>query len=282
MSHDLLKPILGSIKADFFLGLRIAYHSRLSSILFWILFALTISVLLVIQFSARQPATVALDVGISVIRLTLPLLSVLLIQELIGKEFERKLYLNSFTYPRNRSYWLIGRVLAIFLIGIALLVAMGILLALLTLYAGSTYPQATPVSLRIPYLITLALNIADLLVVLAIGTLLAVTATTQSFILLGTIGFVLIARSYTPIIELLRNKPYVVSNFIDPRLYQDSLGLLSFILPDLGRLDVRMIALYDKLIFLPQDWFLLLGATLFYASALLGLSVWIINKREFN
>lgn len=273
---------MNSIKADFFIGLKIAAHSRLTSVVLWLLVALIVCVLLAMQFSARQPATIALDLGISIIRLSLPLLSVLLIQELIGKEFERKLYLNSFTYPRPRGYWLIGRILAILLINIGLLLTMGILLALLTLYASSTYTQATPISLGIPYFLTLLFNIADSLVVLAIGSLLAVTATTQSFILIGTIGFLLIARSYTPIIELLRNNPYVVSNFSDPRIYQDSLGLLSFALPDLGRLDVRMIALYDKLVFLPQDWPLLLGATIFYACALLALSVWVINKREFN
>jgi ABC-type transport system involved in multi-copper enzyme maturation permease subunit len=234
------------------------------------------------QFSARQPATVALDVGISVIRITLPLLCILLAQELFGREFERKLFLTSFTYPRSRAYWLLGRFAAIVTIGVALLIVFSAILALLTQFAGRDYAQATPVSLGLPYFITLTLIAIDLMVVAAIATLLSVSATTPSFILIGTVGFTLIARSYTPIMELLRTNPYVVSQFADPKIYQDSLGLLAFVLPDLGRLDVRMIALYDKMAFMPPDWPLLLMATLAFTSATLGVSVWVLNKREFH
>lgn len=270
------------IKADFYQGATIAFHSRLSSIALWLVAVLLVTVFLAAQFSGRQPATVSLDVGLSVIRLALPLLAILLVQELFSREFERKLFLNSFTYPRPRSYWLLGRVAAILLVCIALLVTMGFILALLVHFVAGSYEQATPVSLGLPYLITLAFLVADLLVVIAIAALLAVSATTPGFVLIGTIGFILIARSYTPIIELLRNNPFVVSNFADPHLYQDSLGLLAFVLPDLGRMDVRMISLYDKIAFMPTDWPLLLAATLAYTAALLGLAIWVLNKREYS
>lgn len=271
-----------SFKADFFQASSIAFHSRLYAIALWFIAALIISVILAAQFSARQLATVALDVGFSIIRLTLPLLAILLVQELFSREFERKLYLTSFTYPRARISWLTGRVAAVFLIGVGLLVLMGLILAGLSHYIAGTYEQTTPISLGLPYFITLLYIVADLVVVIAIASLLAVSAKTPSFVLIGTIGFTLIARSYTPIIELLRSNPHSVSAVVDPRLYQDSLGLLAFVLPDLGRLDVRMIALYDKMNFLPQDWPLLLGSTLAYSGALLGLAVWVLNKREFN
>ena len=35
------------------------------------------------QFSGRQPVTLALDVGLSLIRVTLPILGILLLQELL-------------------------------------------------------------------------------------------------------------------------------------------------------------------------------------------------------
>jgi ABC-type transport system involved in multi-copper enzyme maturation permease subunit len=267
---------------DLHSSLRISIHARFPSISLWLIAALAVTALLAAQFSARQPSTVALDVGLSLMRLTLPLLVILLVQELFVRELERKLYLNSFAYPRARVWWLLGRVGAIVLLSVGVLVIMGLVLAGLTSLVGSNYEQTTPVSLGLPYAITLFFIATDLLVVIALACLLAVAATTPSFVLIGTIGFVLIARSYTPIIELLRNSPYVVEQFADPRLYQDSLGLLAFILPDLGRLDVRMIALYDKITFIPADWPLLLGATLAYVIALLGLAVWLLNKREFN
>lgn len=273
---------LTPLSADFNNGIRIALHSRVISTVPWFLGLLIVAVLLASQFSARQPDTVALDVGLSVIRLVLPLFAILLAQELLSREFERRLYLTSFTYPRQRSHWLLGRIAAILLLCLGLLLALGLLLTALVNVAGGDYQQATPIALGLPYQITLSFVAVDLLVAVAVASLLAISASTPAFVLIGTIGFLLIARSYTPIIELLRSNPYAVSNFADPRLYQDSLGLLAFLLPDLGRLDVRMIALYDKMAFMPAEWPLLLLATLVYVAFLLGLSVWILNKREFN
>jgi len=267
---------------DCLVSVKIAMKARVSSVALWLLTALLVIVWMAVQFSARQPATIALDVGLSVIRLALPLLVILLTQELFSREFERKLFLTSFTYPRSRGNWLLGRTLAIFLMSMGMLLLMSLLLAGLTTYAGSSYAQTTPVSLSTPYMITLGFIAADLLVAISISILLAVSATTPSFVLIGSIGFLIIARSYTPIIELLRNTPSVVSEFADPHLYQDSLGLIAFVLPDLGRLDVRMIALYDQIKFLPSDWLLLLTATMFYAAALFGLAIWVLNKREFS
>lgn len=271
-----------SIKADFLQATNILFHSRLSSIVLWLVAALVVCVVMAAQFSARQPSTVALDVGLSIIRLALPLLTILLVQELFNREFERKLYLCSFTYPRARTYWLMGRVAAILLIGLTLLSIMGLLLAALTHYAISDYKQTTPITLGLPYITTLFFIALDLVVVIAIAVLLAVSATTPSFVLIGTIGFILIARSYTPIIELLKSNPNVISAVADPHLYQDSLGMLSFLLPDLGRIDVRMIALYDQMRFIPSDWPYLVIAILAYSSTLLGISVWVLNKREFS
>lgn len=273
---------MDSFKADFFIGLRVALHSRLSSIALWIIATLVVIVLLSVQFSARQPATVALDVGLSVIRLSLPLLAILMIQETIGREFERKLYLTSFTYPRTRARWMFGRAASTLLVVIVMLVLMGIVLALLTTFASKSYEQATPISLGLPYFATLLFIAVDLLVTIAIATLIAISATTPSFVLIGTIGFIIIARSYSPIISLLRSNPGTLDKVADPGIYQDSLGLLTFILPDLGRLDIRLTALYDSMVYLPHQWQLLLVATLIYVLALFTLSVWVLNKREFS
>jgi len=239
-------------------------------------------VLMGMQFSARQPATVALDIGISMMRLSIPILVALLVQDLISREFERKLYLTTLSYPRSRASWLFGRVLGIFLIAMAMLVVMALILAGLVIYAQSGYAQATPVSLTWPYIVTLMSIALDGLVVVAIATLLAVSATTPSLVLIGTIGFILIARSYTPIIALLQSNPNTVAAYVDPHLYQDSLGLIAFLVPDLGRLDVRMVALYNQMQFLPADWLLLAVSTFAYAIAIFALSAWVLNKRELS
>jgi Cu-processing system permease protein len=247
-----------------------------------LLVALLIVVLVAAEFSARQVATVAMDVGLSFIRLVFAIYAVLLVQELIAREFDRRLHLTSLTYPRSRSAWLLGRLGAIGLILTGLVALAAAELALLVVYVGGSYEQATPVGLGVPYLVTLGFALVDLLVVTAIATLLAVTSVTPSFVLVGTLGFVLIARSYMPIIQLLQSADYLVDKIADPRLYKDSLTLLSFLLPDLGTLDVRMIALYNKMAFMPSQWGWLLASALAYAVALLCISIWRLNRREFS
>ena len=264
------------------IALKLAWKSKIHITMSYFVVILLVVVLLVAEFSARQLATVSLDMGISIIKLSLPFIVVLLAQELFSREFDKKLNLTSLTYPCSRATWLLARSFTIFLISFSLLIIMAVILAFLTTYAGETYQQATPVSLGIPYLITLFFIGLDLLVVVAVSTLLAVSSVTTSFVLIGTFGFIFIARSYTPIIELLKSNPYAVSDYVDPELYKDSLSAISFILPDLGRLDVRMIAMYDKMEFLPDEWMLLVASVLAYVVATFALSVWVLNKRELN
>lgn len=229
------------------------------------------------QFSGRQPSTVALDIGISTIRLALPSFCVLLLQELISREFERNFHLISLTYPRPTHHFLLGRFSAVFFMGLALLILLATLLAGMTTFIGHSYTQATSISLGFPYILTIALIALDLLVVLAIGTLLAVTTTTPSFVLIGTIGFTLAARSYSEIIALLTHDGTLVRA---ADTYQSSLSLLGYLLPDLAALDVRMISLYGEWQFLPDDLLARIFSTLAYITALLALSVWTLNRRK--
>ena len=266
-------------KTDFIHGLMIISRSRVVPIAgLMILFMLTVSISSA-QFSGRQPATIALDSGISILRFGLPLLVILLVQELISNEFDRKLYLISTTYPRSRRSFLLGRTAAIAVPLSVILIVATALLAALAAWFGHGYGQITPPDLGPPYLVTIAFIALDLLVVLAIGTLIAVTTTTPSFVLIGTLGFMLVARSYSAIVALLTRDTTLVGN---ADTYQSSLGLLGYLLPDLGTLDVRMISLYGDWQFLPDDWPLRVVSTLAYAAALFALSVWALNRKKFS
>mgnify|MGYP005619677091 CR=1 FL=1 len=265
--------------ADIQTGLRLAFRARFASISLWLIIALITAALLAAQFSGRQPATVALDVGLSVIRLALPLAMVLLVQELITQEFGRRYYLTSVTYPRPRYELFLGRFLAIFSLGLLLLLVMAMLLAGTVQFVSQDYAQATPVALGHQYLITLAFIGLDLFVLTAMAALLAIVASTPSFVLIGTFGFILVARSYSSIITLLEHERYLVDN---PELYQGSLKLLSYVLPDLGALDVRMLTLYGKWEFLPEQWPTLFAAVITYGLALLALAIWFLNRKRFN
>ena len=118
----------------------------------------------------------------------------------------------------------------------------------------------------------------DLLVLLSLACLLAVAASTPSFVLIGTLGFMLIARSYSTVLALLTGNFIVVEH---QEAYHSGLGVLGYLLPDLGALDVRMIALYNRMEFLPADWPLLTASALLYALGFLALSLWLFKRKQF-
>lgn len=257
---------------------RLALRARFGWLACGVLLALTIATLLVAQFSGRQPATVALDVGLSVIRLLLPLVLVLLAQELLYREFDRRYFLNTFSYPHPRHVLLLCRAATVATLTLALLIVMAWVMAMITWLISHGYEQSTPIALGINYLVTIAFIGLDLLVLTAVATLLAVVASTPSFVLIGTFGFMLIARSFGAIVELLTRDAMVVT---DGETYRSGVGLLSYLLPDLGALDVRMITLYGRMELLPADWPWLVMSNLTYTVGLLALAVWALQRKRF-
>lgn len=263
---------------DFLTALRLTLKANFAWMAAGVLLVVALTTLLSAYFGGRQSATVALDVSFSTIRLLVPLLIVLLVQELISREFDKRYYLNSLTYPRGRRSLLLGRFAAVLALLLGLLLALALLQVVLVGLIGGVYPQATPVALGQPYLIVIAFMALDLLVLAALATLLAIVASTPSFVLIGTFGFMLVARSYGAIVELLGSQAGLVSN---TEGYRASLGVLGYLLPDLGALDLRMLALYGQPEFLPADWPWLLLSNLAYAFALLALAVWALQRKRF-
>jgi Cu-processing system permease protein len=260
-------------------SLHLLRRQKLLTLASFALAAVMIASALAAQFGGRQPATVALDVGLSTLRLVLPLFMVFQVQELFSREFDRKFYQLSLTYPITRSTWLLGRFLALLGASMALLLLIAGVLAIQVAIVGQGYAQPTPVGLGSTYWITVAFIGLDLLVLLCLACFLAVRAVTPSFVLIGTLGFMLIARSYSAILALLASGIEVVGN---ADAYRAKLGLLGYLLPDLGALDIRMTALYGKMQFLPNDWPLLIASALLYALGFLGLSLWLFNRKRFT
>ena len=263
---------------DVVIAFRLASRARFAWLAASSLLALTIAVFLSAQFSGRQPATVALDIGLSLLRLLLPLILVLTTQELLSREFDRRYILNTLSYPNPRRNLLLGRFAAVVALTLGLLVLLAAALALLVWLIGQNYAQATPVALGPQYLVTIAFIAVDLQLLAAVASLLAVVASTPSFVLIGTFGFMLVARSFGAIVELLTRNTAVVT---DAENYRSGIGLLGYLLPDLGALDVRMIALYGRMELLPADWPWLLLSCLVYTVGLMGLAVWALQRKRF-
>jgi len=257
---------------------QLAIRARFGWLACGSLLLLTLVTLLSAQFSGRQPTTVALDIGLSVIRLLLPLVLVLMTQELLSREFDRRYFLNTLAYPHSRHNLLLSRFIAVSTLALGLLLLVAGALAFLVWLINRGYAQSTPVALDHHYLITIAFIGLDLLLLTAIATLLAVVASTPSFVLIGTFGFMLVARSFGAIVELLTRSSFVVSN---AESYRSGIGLLGYLLPDLGALDVRMITLYGKMELLPADWPWLVLSSLTYTAGLLALAVWALQRKRF-
>lgn len=264
---------------DLVTGLRLAWRARFPFLSLWLTLTLIATVWMAAQFSGRQPATVALDVGLSLIRLVLPLVGILLLQELYSREFDRRLYLSSLTYPRPRYRFLLERLGAIFLLLFTLLVLFSVVLGVMVALIGRGYAQATPVALGYLYLITIFFISIDVFVILTVGVFLAIISSTPSFVLIGAIGFMLVARSFSSIVALLQRESYLVSN---AEYYGASLSLLGYLVPDLAAIDVREMALYGQASFLPQNWANHLLGALAYALGFVGLALWALARKRFS
>ncbi|MBK9523068.1 MAG: ABC transporter permease [Rhodocyclaceae bacterium] len=230
MSHiDVLTP-------DIRLALRLVIRSRIVLIVVIVGLILCGVAWLAGQFSPRQPATVALDVGLSFIRVALPILALLQIQDLVAREVDRRLVLTSLTYPHSRSEFVIARFGAVLLLAAVTCLFYSALLAGVVTWVASVYPQTTNVSLGAPFLITSALVWFDTAVVVAFGLVLATIATAPHLVFIGGMGFMVIARSASTIIQLLEADRDIVRG---ADWYHQGLQWVQWIVPDLASLDIQ-------------------------------------------
>lgn len=267
-----------SFKSSTISGFRLAFRASFFQLAGGSLLVTTFAAALAAQFSGRQPTTVAMDIGISVIRLLLPLFLVLMTQELLAREFDRRYSLNTLSYPHPRHSLLLGRLAAIAILTLGLLFALGAVLGLFVWFIGKGYEQSTPVSLGIHYLTTIAFIALDLMLLASVTVLLAVVASTPSFLLVGTFGFMFVARSFGAIVDLLTRNATVVN---DAETYRSTVGSLRYLLPDLGALDIRMVTLYGRMDLLPSDWPWLILSTVTYAFGMIGLAVLALRNKRF-
>ncbi|HQR03992.1 MAG: hypothetical protein JSR19_05340 [Proteobacteria bacterium] len=230
------------------------------------------------QFSPRQPATVALDVGLSMIRLAVPFLMLVQIQDLVAREVERRLILNSLTYPRSRAAFLLARYAAIVTAAWAVTWVLALVLGLVVVGVGKTYAQATPVALGAPYLAVVTACCLDFAVVAAFAALAASVATTPNLVLFSGLGFMIAARSVSVIITLLSREQELVTG---AQWYHQGLQSVQWFLPDLAALDIRAVALYGKWAFLPTPVWGLAVMPLAYSCLAVSLACLAFERRQF-
>ena len=231
------------------------------------------------SFSPRQPRTVALDVGLSGVRFSLVLFALFLIQELVGREIEKRSVVLTLSYPVHRAGYLFGRYLGVLALCATAALILGLLLLLAVILSGAHYEQQFAVELGLPFWVAILGILLDVAVVAAF-TLLISTLSTVSMLPL-TLGalFAIAGRSLGAVFDY-------VSTGADGQVelasqYGPILDVSRWLVPDLSRLDWRTWPMYGT----PPDFiafWLSGGMAVAYTGVMLGLSVHAFSSREFS
>lgn len=229
-------------------------------------------------FSPRQPKTVALDVGLSGIRFSLILFALFWIQDLVGREIERRTVLFALTYPVPRGHYLIGRYLGV--LGLLALAALllGMLLWLVVLNSGGTYTQGFAVAPGGPYWLTIVGLWFDAAVVAAFALWIASLSTVPMLPLALGLAFAAGGKSLGAVAEYLSKG---AEGDADIMRLAPIVDAIQWVLPDLSRLDWRAWPMYG----LAPDAMAMLGGIVVatsYAALLVTLAVITFTRREFQ
>lgn len=258
-------------------GLRSGIRGRSLQVVFAMGVLTVVVAFLAGDFSPRQPQTVALDIGFSGLRFSLVLLNLFWVQELVVREIDRKTIFFSLTYPVPRSAFVLGRFLAILVLGLLAAVVLGLLLTVAVISVG-TYAQQLPPSLGLPFWSNIAGIVVDSVVVMSFALCLASIATAMMLpMALGAI-LAIAGKALGPAMD------YVLSGADGDVQFTERfgplLGVIRWVLPDLARLDWRDWPLYQSA---PDamgiTWALLMAAA--YISLMLVITVSVFERREF-
>lgn len=231
------------------------------------------------SFSPRQPKTIALDVGLSGMRFSLVLFALFWVQELVGREVERRTVMYALSYPVSRAAYIIGRYLGILgLLALATLL-LGMLLWLTTLYIGGDYEQGFRLGLGWPFWITVFGVWVDASLVAAFALWIASLSTVPMLPVALGAGFAVAGKSLGAVIDYLARgadgDPEFVSRF------SPLIETVQWVLPDMSRLDWRVWPMYELFPGFPAIGLGLLMAA-GYSIVMLALAVLTFSRREFS
>ncbi|KPV41421.1 hypothetical protein AN478_02260 [Thiohalorhabdus denitrificans] len=261
----------------FLTGLRLGVRSRSFFALVLVGLLAMVAAYFASFFSGRHPATIAMDVGVSAIRILGVLLVLFWTQELFSRDIDRKVLFSTLTYPLPRRSYVLGRFLGLGLLVLAALVVFGLLLAGLGSAAGFGYQQSTPVNNGIAVAGVVGGLWVDLMTVAAFTWLLSSVSTSPLLPFLLGLAFAWAARTLGPVLAYLSSEQ---ARGLE-KGFEGPLNFIRWLLPDLSRLDFRDGLLYGQW---PETDFILaaLANGAGYILLLLGLSVLVFNRREFG
>lgn len=231
------------------------------------------------SFSPRQPRTVALDIGLSGLRITLVLLNLMWIQELIAREIDRKSILFSLTYPVSRNAYVLGRYLAVLTMSLLATIALGLCLIVAVNLAGSHYTQEYMVSLGSPLMATLGGMFVDVAVVAAFSVWVSSVSTVPVMSVAIGLAFAIGGKALGATIAYLVAGADGDQNITGT--YGPLIDIIRWLLPDLSRLDWRDWPMYG---IAPDSGTQLAALAMAgsYAVIMIALAARAVQRREFS
>lgn len=228
-------------------------------------------------FSPRQPQTVALDVGISGMRISLVLFALFWVDQLVGREIGSKGILLILTYPVPRAHYLLARYAAIITLLALSALLLGGMVWLMVAASGGAY-TGFPLYMGWPFWLTVFGLWCDAAIVAAFALLIACLATVPMLPMALGLAFAIGGKTLGAVLEYLARGADG-----DEKVMQMAplINVIQYLLPDLSRLDWRIWPMYGAE---PggaaMGWALLMG--LGYVLILLALAVRIFSRREFT
>jgi Cu-processing system permease protein len=258
---------------------RAGFRSRVLLVFFLLGLALVFCAYLSASFSMRQLQTVTLDVGFSGLRLCLVLISITLVQDLVGREIERRSVIFSLSYPCSRASYLFGRFFGVIALSLVATVILALLLWLAVMLVGAGYEQVHRVELGGAYWFTVGGLWLDSVVVTSFVLLICALATSSLLPLVAGISFAVVGKAFGPLLEYIARGADGQAEMV--AAYRPLLAVAEWIIPDLSRLDWRIWPMYGLA---PEIATVLMSVlmALLYAAAMLMFSSWIFARREFS
>lgn len=230
-------------------------------------------------FSPRQPATVAMDVGLSGVRFCLVIFGLYWVQELVAKEISQRTVVFALAFPVSRPTYLAGRFGGMVALLAMSAVFLGILLRIAVQIAGANYDQSFPVSAGGALALSIFGLWVDAVVVTSFAFLIASLATVEMLPLVLGLAFAVAGKGLGATVEyLLRGADGDVG--LTDR-YLPLIEIVQWVIPDLSRLDWRSFPMYGTEIS-PDYMMTAVAAAVGYTLLALSLAAAAFERRELG
>lgn len=258
---------------------RAGFRSRALLGIFLLGVLLVVVAYLSASFSLRQLRTVALDVGLSGLRFCLVLFAITLVQELLGREIERRSIVLALSYPVSRAGYLLGRYFGVLALVGAAAAILALLLLIAVLASGGHYEQQFRVELGWAFWAAIFGVWLDVAVVAAFTLLITTVSTVPMLPLALGAMFAIAGRALGAVVDYVSKGADGQTDLVIH--YGPVLNVVRWLLPDLSRLDWRTWPMYGVQ---PDAASMLLGGgmAVLYSAGLIYLAIYTFSRREFS